>query len=61
MVGRVFRETAGPNAGRIIWKLSGLQGLSADGGSAESVETAQRELLAGWREWQVWAGVRDAG
>ena len=59
VVGRVFREMTGPNAGSVLWKLSGLHGLSAGGGSAQSVETGQRELLAGWREWQAWASVRD--
>jgi hypothetical protein len=59
VVGRVFREMTGPSAGSVLWKLSGLHGLSAGAGSTESVETGQRELLAGWREWQAWAGVRD--
>lgn len=60
VVGRVFREPAGPNAGRVLWTLTGLHGLSAGAGSAEAIETRQQELLAAWREWQAWAGVRDA-
>ena len=60
VVGRVFRETTGPNAGCVLWTLSGLHGLSVGVGSAESIETGQSELVAAWREWQAWAGVRDA-
>jgi len=56
VVGRVFREPAGPGP----VDVDGLHGLSAGAGSAEAIETRQPELLAAWREWQAWAGVRDA-
>jgi hypothetical protein len=60
VVGRVFREATGPHAGRIVWKLTGLHGLTAANGVANSIEDAQEAVRAGWREWQAWAGVRDA-
>ncbi len=59
VVGRVFREESGPHAGRVLWTLMGLHGLAAAKGVTDSIEKAQDELLASWREWQQWAGVQD--
>ena len=60
VAGRVFRETSGPNADRVVWTLIGLHGLAAAKGIADSLESGKAEVLAGWRQWQAWAGVRDA-
>ncbi len=59
VVGHVFRESSGSRAGRVVWTLTGLHGLAAAKGVADSIEKAQDELLASWREWQQWAGVQD--
>ncbi len=60
VVGRVFREDRGPCAGRIVWTLTGLHCLAAAKGVADSIAEAQEAVRAGWRQWQAWAGVKDA-
>jgi hypothetical protein len=59
VVGRVFRDSSGPHAGRVIWVLTVTPGLVAARGVSDSIEKAQEELLASWRAWQEWAGMRD--
>jgi len=59
VVGHVFREAGGPLAGRVVWILTTSHGLAAARGVSDSIEIAQEELLASWRAWQQWAGMRD--
>ncbi len=60
MVGRAYRDSSGPHAGRVLWSLLALCGLTADRGVTDSIEKAKDEPLASWRGWQAWAGVKDA-
>src|SRR5690242_3024772 len=61
VVGRVLRDRSGPQAGRFVWSLTGPHGAPiGNHGFVDTLEEAQDALLASWRRWQQWAGVRDA-
>jgi hypothetical protein len=60
VVGRVLRDRSGPQAARYSWSMTGPHGAPIDNhGMVDSLEQAQEELLAAWRRWQEWAGMRD--
>lgn len=60
VVGRVLRDRSGPHAGRFSWSLTGPNGGSVrNHGTTDTLEEAQVQLMAAWRTWQDWAGVRD--
>ncbi len=63
VVGRVLPAEDWPSVRRYAWSLTGPHMSQLDvptGGEAEDVEAAMDALLATWRRWQQWAGVRDA-
>lgn len=61
VVGRVLRDRSGPQADRFAWSLTGPHGSPiGNHGITDTFEEAQDALLASWRRWQQWAGVRDA-
>jgi hypothetical protein len=61
VVGRVMRDWTNPQAGRFSWFLTGPQGSPIDNhGITDTFEEAQDALLASWRRWHQWAGMRDA-
>jgi hypothetical protein len=60
VVGRVLQDRSGPQAGRYSWSLTGIYGAPiANHGMTDTLEQAQAELMANWRQWQEWAGMRD--
>jgi len=60
VVGRVLRDRSGPPGGRYSWSLTGPHGSPVSNhGMVDTFEEAQDALLANWRRWQQWAGVRD--
>lgn len=61
IVGRVLRDHSGPQAGRYSWSLTGVPRASINNhhGIADTIEQAQAELMAAWRQWQAWAGMQD--
>lgn len=62
VVGRVYRDRSGSHASKFFWSLIGPHGSPTGNrhGVTDTFDTAQAELLASWRRWQEWAGVRDA-
>jgi hypothetical protein len=60
VVGRVLRDRSGAQAGRYSWSLTGIHGAPIQNhGVVDTLEQAQAELMANWRRWQEWAGMRD--
>jgi hypothetical protein len=60
VVGRVLRDRSGPQAGRYSWSLTGIRGAPIQNqGTVDTLDDAKAELLANWRRWQEWAGMRD--
>jgi hypothetical protein len=62
VVGRVYRDRSQPQASKFFWSLTGPHGSPTGNryGMTDTLDSAQAELLASWRRWQEWAGVRDA-
>jgi hypothetical protein len=61
LLGRVYRDRAKPHASGFIWSLTGfVDPVAPPRGTADSEDAAKAELLASWRQWQAWAGMRDA-
>ena len=64
VVGRVFAAEAGSGPPRWIWSLTGPYTPQESGarthGDAPGRNEAMAALLANWRRWQDWAGMRDA-
>ncbi len=60
VVGRAMRLKDGPQEGRWSWSLTGTsEGPAGHHGLADNQGSAQEVLLAAWRRWQEWAGVKD--
>lgn len=60
-IGRILPASA-VKAGRYNWSLTGPHSPDAPGpsrGDVATLEEAKAALLASWRRWQGWAGVRD--
>lgn len=56
------RDRSGPQAGRYSWSLTGVHGAPIQNhGMGDTIEKAQGELMAAWRSWQEWTGMRDIG
>jgi hypothetical protein len=60
VVGRVLRDRSESQARRYSWSLTGVHGAPIQNhGMVDTIEQAQGELMAAWRSWQQWAGMRD--